>query len=242
MRESTESIPDADRVALAAYVSRPEQEAWMTIIEIEGFFFALAAAPRLRAPVEWLPHVLGGALPEFESEAETDRAMAALFSVYNTVTADVRERGGALPASLDFRDDLEANLEPDAPVSQWARGFMRGHLWLEEDWRTFGEEVLEEIALSVWGLGLWGKRSTLESVLEEEEGDASLDDTLARARRAFPDCAALYAQSGLALEELARELERQRPAVRADRPGRNAPCPCDSGQKYKKCCGRIRLV
>ena len=243
VKESTGPIPDADRAALAAYLSRPGQEAWMAIVEIEGFFFALAAAPRLRPPGEWLPLVVGGELPEFESEAETDRVMSALFAMYNEVTADVRERDGALPASLDFRDDLEANLEPDAPVSQWARGFMRGHLWLEEDWRAFGDEVVEGLFLSVWGLGIWGRRSALESALEEEEGDTSLEDTLARARTLFPECAAMYAQAGLALEEFDRELnERPRPAARVDRPGRNEPCPCESGRKYKKCCGQMRLV
>ena len=24
----------------------------------------------------------------------------------------------------------------------------------------------------------------------------------------------------------------------ADTPGRNSPCPCESGKKYKRCCGR----
>ncbi len=28
------------------------------------------------------------------------------------------------------------------------------------------------------------------------------------------------------------------PAPAAHRPGRNDPCPCGSGKKYKKCCGR----
>lgn len=233
---------DADREKLATWLSKPGQEAWMTIFEIEGFFFALAAAPRLCPPAEWLPLVVGGELPEFESETETDRVMGALFSVYNEVTADVRERGGALPASLEFRDDLEANLEPDAPVSQWARGFMKGHLWLEEDWRAGGDEVMDELGLSLWGLGIWANRSMLESVLEEEDESASLEDALAGARRVFPDCAAMYAKAGLSLEGIAREREPRRPAVRADRPGRNAPCPCGSGRKYKKCCGRIRLV
>lgn len=30
---------------------------------------------------------------------------------------------------------------------------------------------------------------------------------------------------------------RQRPATRAATAGRNDPCPCGSGKKYKKCCG-----
>lgn len=32
--------------------------------------------------------------------------------------------------------------------------------------------------------------------------------------------------------------ESTQPAVRAAAPGRNDPCPCGSGQKFKRCCGR----
>ena len=35
----------------------------------------------------------------------------------------------------------------------------------------------------------------------------------------------------------AREVKRQ-PVKKAQKPGRNDPCPCGSGKKYKKCCGR----
>ncbi len=34
-----------------------------------------------------------------------------------------------------------------------------------------------------------------------------------------------------------REVKRQ-PVKKAQKPGRNDPCPCGSGKKYKKCCGR----
>jgi SEC-C motif-containing protein len=27
------------------------------------------------------------------------------------------------------------------------------------------------------------------------------------------------------------------PPLKEERPGRNAPCPCGSGKKYKRCCG-----
>jgi len=31
---------------------------------------------------------------------------------------------------------------------------------------------------------------------------------------------------------------KRKPAVAVKKPGRNDPCPCGSGKKYKKCCGR----
>ena len=30
---------------------------------------------------------------------------------------------------------------------------------------------------------------------------------------------------------------KKQPVKRGDKPGRNDPCPCGSGKKYKKCCG-----
>jgi uncharacterized protein YecA (UPF0149 family) len=37
--------------------------------------------------------------------------------------------------------------------------------------------------------------------------------------------------------EQARILARQNPAIFKN-VGRNEPCPCGSGKKYKKCCGK----
>jgi preprotein translocase subunit SecA len=31
--------------------------------------------------------------------------------------------------------------------------------------------------------------------------------------------------------------EKQRPVRVAEKVGRNDPCPCGSGKKYKRCCG-----
>ena len=54
-----------------------------------------------------------------------------------------------------------------------------------------------------------------------------------------------YAHTVTRFEHLAQQImaERRTEAVpknssSAQRPGRNDPCPCGSGRKYKKCCGR----
>ena len=36
------------------------------------------------------------------------------------------------------------------------------------------------------------------------------------------------------------EVIEQKVTAKADKtPGRNSPCPCGSGKKYKNCCGKI---
>jgi len=39
-------------------------------------------------------------------------------------------------------------------------------------------------------------------------------------------------------EQLLAETEKVEPIKADAKPGRNDPCPCGSGKKYKKCCGR----
>lgn len=39
-------------------------------------------------------------------------------------------------------------------------------------------------------------------------------------------------------EELYKEQKRSTTVVKGEKIGRNDPCPCGSGKKYKKCCGR----
>ncbi|MDR1328598.1 MAG: SEC-C domain-containing protein [Oscillospiraceae bacterium] len=49
----------------------------------------------------------------------------------------------------------------------------------------------------------------------------------------------MWANNGYTPRELLRETEKgsvQRPAEKTPRVGRNDPCPCGSGKKYKKCC------
>lgn len=38
-------------------------------------------------------------------------------------------------------------------------------------------------------------------------------------------------------EELRKEFKRSKTVTKEKVPGRNDPCPCGSGKKYKKCCG-----
>lgn len=38
--------------------------------------------------------------------------------------------------------------------------------------------------------------------------------------------------------EIVKDYKRSRTVVKGKKIGRNDPCPCGSGKKYKKCCGR----
>jgi preprotein translocase subunit SecA len=54
-----------------------------------------------------------------------------------------------------------------------------------------------------------------------------------------------YISNNDVLKEISVKIERgkkmnkkSKTVVKEKEPGRNDPCPCGSGKKYKKCCGR----
>jgi preprotein translocase subunit SecA len=46
------------------------------------------------------------------------------------------------------------------------------------------------------------------------------------------------AQASDIVSEAAAAVEKARPVRTGPKVGRNDPCPCNSGKKYKHCCGR----
>jgi preprotein translocase subunit SecA len=46
-------------------------------------------------------------------------------------------------------------------------------------------------------------------------------------------------QSGADMVSEANQAAKQKPVRTGPKVGRNDPCPCGSGKKYKQCCGKI---
>jgi uncharacterized protein YecA (UPF0149 family) len=38
--------------------------------------------------------------------------------------------------------------------------------------------------------------------------------------------------------QISQDYKKSKTVVKEKEPGRNDPCPCGSGKKYKKCCGK----
>jgi len=210
--------------------------------ELEGFLFAVACAPDIVRPSEWSDAVLADSEP-FDDEAEAGDAIGALIALYATIQEGVNEPHFEAPEGL-FRDELMANLEDDAEVAQWSRGFVIGHSWLEELWDVSGEleELVEaELGPLMFALSFFASRSLAERYQEELVGDKmSLEAMAEMVRICWTGAMVDYAVLGRTLfkAQMDEALNHARSAGAESRPGRNDPCPCGSGRKYKKCCGR----
>ena len=165
--------------------------------------------------------------------------LGELMSLYNAVNASVSSERATLPADCSFRDDVLANLDDDAPVSQWSRGFMQGHRWLEDLWDSYVPDELDDsFAAKLLALSFFASRDIAEAFRKESATDRSLEALATTIRGVFPNALAEYAHLGRSIAQvLAENQTAERTPRRRRKTGRNDPCPCGSGRKYKKCCG-----
>ena len=172
---------------------------------------------------------------------QVQQVMGALMSLYNEANDVVQTEGQRRPVGCEFENDLLANLEPDAPVSQWCRGFAAGHMWLEESWEPYlFEELDEDMGACLTTLSFFASRSIAENIVKESgRPEGSLATFAAKFHEVFPEAVTGYAQIGMVIRTAVRQADKA--ARESDDSissvGRNAPCPCGSGKKYKRCCG-----
>lgn len=235
---SIQSLTRRRRGELKRFLARPgHPKGTLSYHEAQGFFFVLAWAPALVPPSDWISRIFGGGEPLLESSEDSAKMLGNLMALYNESALGDRITAPRLPRDCTFRDDVMANLEPDAPISQWSRGFATGHVWLEEGWDSSAREGWDEqLNAVVTTLSFFCSRSVAESLAESStKPDTTVERLAGSFRDVFSDAMAAYADMS---EALANPFSQSREEEAAPAPpGRNAPCPCGSGRKYKKCCG-----
>lgn len=200
--------------------------------ELDGLLCALVLGPVTVMPSEWLPVVIGEGEPEWETEDDGRRTLELLMRHWNTIAQGFREDWSGLTADqgseLMYFPILDKPEESGYPLGEgWARGFRDGLNWLEEQHWDALEQDDECVAL----LNLVAAFDTGEKSpgipLSEDERDEVISMLVAGLQYLY-----VFWRRWLQV------VNAPRVPMRADDlPGRNDPCPCGSGQKFKKCCG-----
>lgn len=233
-------LTDAQVLRLAAFLQAPQRPAGtMSYCELAGFLFAVACAPEPVPPSEWLPLVFAEDEADYQDVQEAEAIIQALLGLYNRINRDAVEGRPALPPGCEVREEAMANLQPDAPLGAWARGFAGGHQWLDELWDAYlPAELDEELGSILMVLSFFGSRELAEAFLEETQtGDKTLEEMAAGLVSILPDALLGYAHLGRSIYQAVQEVAGEVAPARSEKVGRNEPCPCGSGMKYKKCCG-----
>lgn len=216
---------------------RPKET--MTFPQLAGFLFSMANAPELIPPSEWMPIVFNDQDARYETRGEAERVLQAMMALYNECGRERAKGSASLPPGCEIRPQPLDNLGADAPLSRWARGFLTGHTYLEEIWNEFTpDEVDEELGSTLMVLTFFASQTLAKAYHKEGKGKTSLEHLAETVVMIFPDAMIEYAHLGRSIFQARREAGDLGQAP-SDRPmvGRNDPCPCGSGKKFKKCCG-----
>jgi len=193
----------------------------MLLSELDGFIAGIAVCPELIMPSEWLPVVWGTDGPVFQTEEEAQEALDLIMHHYNAVLRSLGKPGGYTPI-LD--EDRDGSLMWEL----WASGFRKAIFLRPTAWTAFTDAVDDQVRRTMLSLirigeiadGVGNPSAALDDLLREQADGfigASLE-TLYEARLGLQTSAAGPTW----------------PATKAV--GRNDPCPCGSGKKFKKCC------
>ncbi len=189
------------------------------VSELDGFFAALACAPDMIPPSHWLAEVWGGEAftPEWETQNEFENFFRAALTLYNQV---MQHMGDDIFEALFHTRSVGD--ETITIVDEWCYGFLRGvDLWgpLPTPDTATMEDCLKNIRLFTTDAGFDQVKGMSYEEIETHQQQIELD-----ARRLFRYF-------------LAQRKHSVNPVVRAaPKIGRNDPCSCGSGKKYKKCC------
>jgi len=193
-------------------------EGCMRLSELDGFLTAIVIGPELIMASEWLPVIWGEEEPVFESDEELQSVVGAIVGRYQEILQTTQDEPEA------YEPLLFETLDGQLLATDWAAGFMDGAALRKDAWRPLlqtdeGAELLAPII----------------AFLNDEDGNPLVEvegDELAAVRAAAIDLIAPSVQGINSFWQLRRHLPR-----RVAKTGRNEPCPCGSGRKYKRCCG-----
>lgn len=225
-------LTDAEIDRLADFLKSCKGGKAMNVEELDGFFSALIAGPEHVMPSEYNREIFGGEMSEaveFASIDEADEILGLMMRLWNTIASTLYK--GEIHVPMIFEDE-----KGELHGNDWARGFMRGMHMRHEGWSDLVND-------EKYG----GSLIPMMTLYHEHDEDPAM-----RPEPITPDkrgqVIALMAAGLMSAHEYFRkeredDLGVPAPESRRSTPkiGRNDPCPCGSGKKYKKCCGRAMV-
>jgi uncharacterized protein len=197
----------------------------MLLTELDGFLTGILVCPDLILPGEWLPILWGseeGGEPPFDDPADVQWFADAVMARRDEI-ARALERGKPQPIfDVDERNG-------DVLWEPWIDGFAEAMGLRPESWAALAkgtdEDAVDALAYVSMLIAIAREESALDSVeinAAHEGAPAGIGASISR----------LHA-SRLRRGEAAPNVAPARPT----KVGRNDPCPCGSGKKFKRCCG-----
>jgi uncharacterized protein len=228
---SSESPLDDQEIALGEALDAVEG---MLLSELDGYLAGIQVCPTRIPPEEWLPQVWTidpDAVEESEGEAPAEAAPAPDAATIARLSELVMVRFNRIGEELNGPDGYLPIFDVDERDNEvlwlfWIEGFNRALALRPDAWDPMLEEgsSAQEALAAILAM----------TAIAAEDCDLPPDD-IAEIQASAPD---LIGECVEALHAWrANPIAAASPKKKGAKVGRNDPCPCGSGKKYKKCCG-----
>jgi len=210
----------------------------MDISILDGFLTAIVCGPKTIMPSEWIRWVWdmegGEDAPEFKDQAQAQRIIGLLMRHMNDIAQTLHQ------APERYEPLLMENPNGGDPIpilDEWCSGFMKGVQLDSDGWLPVIVGKPDWMSTIV----LYGTEAGWEAL---EKKNLSLDEHKALADGLVGTVQKVHA---LWLEQRHKQIAegtlpnvvRREPVRNPNKVGRNEPCPCGSGKKFKQCHGSL---
>lgn len=226
------------------------QDEVMTLEELHGFLYGLAIIPEMLVPSQWLPSIFGGEeMCEIGDEKEGEQLLGSLFSAYNRI--NVENKDGKLVFPFDIK---KGDADTVTRIRKWSHGLFvalsKSKKILQKYGKSgdTGKEAHESFAVSYCILRAVAFPDRIPEFLERIQKGVKSDVSHVLSDANFlsmlPEAVASIHQYSKVVQKALSHAESKITTVtpttqlQVTKIGRNDPCHCGSGIKFKKCCGK----
>lgn len=218
-------LDELDRLLLYEVTS----EEGMTLEILDGYLHALAIGPETVMPSRWLPAVwgqpAGSMAPPMRFIDDANYLNSLVMRHYNSIVSSFEDQ---LPIFAPCWGVFKYDMGEFEDAECWAHGFTEAVKLTQSAWQV----LLNDARGQQWyrPIGLLGAED-----FSDDQNELTLTPELRQ------DLARSIESSIMQIHEFwlphrRAVAQRQYAQAVSTKVGRNEPCPCGSGKKFKKCC------
>lgn len=231
------SHPDTELDKLEELLATlPAEAGPMSLGEVDGLLTGVIVCPELIPPSEWLPKVWGSdGAAEFGSLEEAQAIIAVVMEHYNRIARTL----AYAPEEIELVFEVDPN-GGDLLWEPWVSGFERAMRLRADSWEQIVDSGDEEAASSVTMMLALHQIDIGTSELTEEaidELDEMAPELIPQIVMSLNEWTKAHKAGGSCEGPSTGPVRREG----ARKVGRNDPCPCGSGAKFKRCCGGVTV-
>jgi uncharacterized protein len=193
----------------------------LTPLEMDGYLTGTLLTPDLEAS-QWVLGLWAEA-PNLADDSRVTQALTTVLARRKAIEAELQQGWPAFHPSFCA---AEPGQKADhGKVREWVNGFWKAMRLDPQYWSDLGDDDRTAAFIGLFA----GFIPTDAEIDERDDADEIRDEH-----------AALLPRALVGLRKLALLREKDATALRsiqANKVGRNQPCPCGSGKKFKRCCG-----